>query len=194
MYRQDPTRQIVFQANDDEKEKKNFNEKQFVKAQKHTKLAADRSGLKTFSEEVKKEFMEFANKMDANASKNSSNAFNRMYIYTKNNTDSPVEAINTKDKHMYYRVSATMLKEILENVNESVFPVKVDKVIIDKKGQEVSEKFDYTKDELTALMQEYDKKARYYETRSSQSNNSRANSKDSQNQNTQEAIQERENA
>ena len=192
MYRQDNTRQRIFKTNDDEKEKFDFNEKQFAKGQKHTKIAVDRSVVKTFSEEVKNQFIDFANKLDPNDAKNKNSSFNRMHIYTKNNLDAPAEVVNAKDKHMFYRVSATMLREVIDNVNESVFPVKIDKTIIDKKGQEVSEKFEYTRDELKILMEEYDKKARYYETRSSQSSKSKENDRQNANQNKEAGEQSQE--
>jgi hypothetical protein len=139
----------------------NLSEKQFVKGDKYTGLAKDGSHIKTFSTKVQKEFYD----LDKSNKSNSKDAlFNRMYIYTQNNSQNAVEVISAKDKYMFYKVGATMLREIIDNVKDEIYPLKIDNLIIDSEGKEIAGVGDYTKPDLEKLVNDFDKKIKYYET------------------------------
>jgi len=132
--------------------------KSYKKAPRESLVANDNSNIVTSSPSVKQTFIEMVSSLDyteKSAKSKNSNDYFRMYVSGFDKTQ-PLENFSIKDKKSFYMVGSEMLRHLVNNVPNEVYPVNISQTII-KNGKEVREESWYNKDEVKLMLQKYEK-------------------------------------
>ena len=134
--------------------------KSYKKAQRESVVANDKSNIVTSSPAVKQRFIEVVGSLDYTEKSEKlkdNNDYFRMYVTGFDKTQA-LESFSIKDRKSFYMVGCEMLRHLVNNVPNEVYPINISQTIV-KNGKEVRDDGWYTKDEVKLMYQKYEKQA-----------------------------------